>query len=63
MSVRHEKSGDRIRVQIVRWMCDGDKVRRRVVRHVGTPTSGEQLSQLGRLIIDEMKQAETARLS
>ncbi len=65
MFVRHKKSGDRIRVQVVRSVRDGDRVRQRVVRHVGTATSDGQLSQLdrlGRLIIEEMRQAETAQL-
>lgn len=65
MFVRHKNSGDRIRVQIVKSVRDGDKVRQRVVRHVGTATSDEQLSQLdrlGRLIIEEIKQAEAAQL-
>ena len=48
MFVRTKKFTDRNVLQIVKSVCDGDKVRQKVVRHVGTATSEEQLFQLKR---------------
>ena len=54
------------RVQIVRSVRDGEKIRQRVVRHVGTADSDEQLRQLrvlGRTIIEELNQAASPQQS
>ena len=64
MFVRTKKFTDRTVLQIVKSVRDGNKVRQKVVRHVGTATSEEQLIQLskfGQLIIEEMKQADSAQ--
>jgi len=58
MFVRCKKRGDRVSVQIVKSVREGNKVRQRVLRHVGTATSEVQLDQLKRLgqtIIGELR--------
>ena len=64
MFVRTKKFTDRTVLQIVKSVREGNKVRQKVVRHVGTATSEEQLIQLnrfGQLIIEEMQQADSAQ--
>ena len=54
------------RVQIVQSVRDGTRVNQRVVRHVGTADSDEQLRQLrllGRTIIEELDQAASPQQS
>ncbi len=49
-------------MQIVKSVRNDNKVRQEVLRHVGTATSEEklrQLKQLGRLIIEEIRQSES----
>jgi len=59
MFVRCKKRGDSIHVQVVKSVRTGDKVRQRVIRHVGTATSEtrvDHLKRLGQTIIEEMTQ-------
>ena len=59
MFIRHKKlSENRTKVQVVKSVREGNKVKQKVLRHVGTATSQAQLEQLetlGRLIIQEIK--------
>ena len=65
MFVRRKKlPGDRVKVQVVKSVRSGGKVRQRVLRHVGTATSAAQLEQLeglARLVIEEMRDADGSR--
>ena len=65
MFVRRKKlPGDRVKVQVVKAVRSGGKVRQRVLRHVGTATSAAQLEQLeglARLVIEEMRDADGSR--
>ncbi len=67
MFVRRKKLAEnRTKVQVVKSVRDGKKVRQRVVRHVGTATSEvqtEQLEHLARIIIEEIKQEESGQLT
>ena len=58
MFVRHKKlSENRTKVQVVKSVREGNKVKQKVLCHVGTATSQAQLDQLqtlGRLIIKEI---------
>ena len=59
-------AGGRTKVQIVKSVRNGDKVRQRVVRHVGTASSDaqlESLESLGRLIIEEIRLADSGQQS
>ena len=59
-------SSGRTQVQIVQSVRDGPRVNQRVVRHVGTADSDEQLRQLrllGRTIIEELNQAASPQQS
>lgn len=61
---RKELAGDRTKVQVVKSVRNGDKVRQRVLRHVGTATSAAQLEQLeglAHIIIEEIKQKESTQ--
>lgn len=46
MFVRRKIQGDRILVQFVKSVCEGDKVRQLVVRNVGTARGEEDLQSL-----------------
>ena len=59
-------SSGRTRVQIVQSVRDGPRVNQRVVRHVGTADSDEQLRQLrllGRTLIEALNQAASPQQS
>ena len=63
---RKPLAGGRTKVQVVKSVRDGSKVRQRVVRHVGTASSDAQLEQLealGRLIIEEIRLADGGQAS
>lgn len=64
MFIRTKRAANRdiLRVQIVESFREGDKVRQRVIRHVGTADSEaqlRQLKQLGQTIIEELRQAQS----
>ncbi len=65
MFVRRKKlPGDRVKVQVVKSVRSGGKVRQRVLRHVGTATGAAQLERLeglARLVIEEMRDADGSR--
>ncbi len=65
MFVRRKKlAGGRTKVQIVRSVRNGDRVRQRVLRHVGTATTEAQLERLeglARLIIGEIRQKDSGQ--
>ena len=59
-------SSGRTQVQIVQSVRDGPRVNQRVVRHVGTADSDEQLRQLrllGRTLIEALNQAASPQQS
>ncbi len=59
-------AGGRTKVQVVKSVRNGDKVRQRVVRHVGTASSDaqlESLESLGCLIIEEIRLADSGQQS
>ncbi len=61
---RKKLAGGRTKVQIVRSVRNGDRVRQRVLRHVGTATSEAQLERpegLARLIIEEIRRKDSGR--
>ena len=60
---RKPLAGGRTKVQVVKSVRDGSKVRQRVVRHVGTASSDAQLEALGRLIIEEIRLADGGQAS
>ncbi|MCY3879787.1 MAG: hypothetical protein OXF74_11495, partial [Rhodobacteraceae bacterium] len=59
MFIRRKKAGeDRTKVQIVKSVRTGDKVRQRVLRHVGTAHGEEELERLegvAEFILEELK--------
>jgi len=64
MFVRCKTDGDRVRVQVVKSIRNGDKVHQRVLRHIGTATDQarvEDLKRVARVVIKEMKQADPAQ--
>ncbi len=61
---RKKLAGGRTKVQIVKSVRNGDRVRQRVLRHVGTATSEAQLERpegLARLIIEEIRQKDSGQ--
>ena len=60
--VKRAAGSDKLRIQIVESIREGDRVRQRVLRHVGTADSEaqlRQLKQLGQTILEELRQART----
>ncbi len=65
MFVRRKKLDEnRTKIQVVKSVRDGKKVRQRVIRHVGTATSevqAKQLEYLARIIIEEIEQEKSGQ--
>lgn len=64
MFVRQKKLPNRTLVQIVKSIRDGDKIRQKMVRHVGTARSDAQLEQLlllGQIMVEELRSSESAQ--
>ena len=63
---KYDPGRNRYRVQIVHSVRDGDKVRQKILRHVGAATSEAQLEALKKLaavILEEIKQSHSAQPS